>query len=229
MPPPDQGHEDARHFVYDDPDFDARSAAARSLRRLGNALVRHRATADELGEIRDLADRLVDDLVERPRSPRPTDYLARRYTDPRPPDGAEVIAFSDRPLSGPANPMGSEVDMRRHGEGVRARVVFGAAFESAPERAHGGAIASMVDDAMGYLMVVIGVAAYTARLEIDYRGGVPVDAPVWFEAHEVERDGRKLHVELTVREGDESGPAPDGDVLIAARGLFVVIPADRLS
>ena len=22
MPPPDQGHEDARHFVYDDPDFD---------------------------------------------------------------------------------------------------------------------------------------------------------------------------------------------------------------
>jgi len=215
--------------VYPDPDFDARSVAAASLRRLGNALVRHRATHAELAEIQDAADRLADRLVDREPSPRPTDYLARRYTDARPPDGAEVIAFSDRPLSGPANPLGSDVDMRRHGEGVRARVIFGAAFESAPQRAHGGAIASMVDDAMGYLMVVLGVAAYTARLEIDYKGGVPVDSPVWFEAHESAREGRKLHVDLTVRGGDDHGPDPDGEVLIAASGLFVLIPPERLS
>ena len=174
-----------------------------------------------------LADRLQARLVARPAIPRPDDYLARRYSDPRPPDGAAVIAFSDRPFSGPASPMGFEVDLRRRGDSARARVIFGAAFESAPQRAHGGAISAAVDDVMGYLMVIIGVAAYTARLEVDYLAGVPVDEPLWFEAAETERDGRKLHVELTVRPGDESGPSPDADPLIRAHGLFVIVPPER--
>ncbi len=214
--------------MYPDPDLAPRSRAARALRRLGNALVRYRADEAELTTLEQTADELASRLESRAAVPRPDDYLARRYTDPRPADGAEVVAFSDRPFSGPTNPMAFEVEMRRHGETTRSRVIFGAAFESAPLRAHGGAVAAAVDDAMGYLMVVIGVAAYTARLEIDYRGPVPVDEPVWFEAEEIGREGRKLHVGLTVRPGDGSGPDADAEPLITARGLFVIVPPDRL-
>lgn len=214
--------------MYPDPQLLPRSGAAGALRRLGNALVRHRTDPSTLAAVESWAAELAELLERGEPVQRPNDYLARRYTDPRPPDGAELVAFSDRPFSGPTNPMGFDVELRRHGEGVRARVVYGAAFESAPGRAHGGAISAAVDDVMGYLMVAMGVAAYTARLEIDYLGGVPVDQPVWFEANEVERDGRKLHVELTARSGDDRAPNPAEEPLIRARGLFVIIPPHRL-
>ena len=216
------------HYVYPDPDLEVRRDAAAALRRLGNALVRHRLDDETLGQLERLAVDLAAQAETSEAMPRPSDYMARRYTDPRPPDGAGLVAFSDRPFSGPANPMGFEVDLRRRGEGVRARVVYGAAFESAPGRAHGGAISAAVDDVMGYLMVALGVAAYTARLEVNYRGGVPVDEPVWFEAWESTREGRKLSVELQVRPGDDEGPDDDAEPLITASGLFVLLPPDRV-
>ena len=217
------------HLIYQDPQFSARSRAASALRRLGNAFVRHRVNEDELASMEEWA-RLPAEALERSHPvPRPSDYFERRYTDPRPSDGSEVIAFSDRTFSGPANPMGVEVELRRDGEGVISRVIFGAAFESAPGRVHGGAVSALVDDTMGYLMIVLGEAAYTARLAVDYQGGVPIDTPVWFRAHEASREGRKLTVTLTVSPDKEGVPDADADPLITAEGLFIipnVVPSD---
>ena len=215
------------HLIYSDPQFAERSAAARALRRLAHAFVRHRTDPETLAEIAAWAEATAERLEAGSAPvPRPADYFARRYIDPRPPDGAEVMAFSDRAFSGPANPTAMDVDMRRRGEGVRATATFGAAFESAPGRVHGGAVCAVVDDVLGYLMVCLGIAAYTARLEIDYRGGVPIDEPVIYDARETRRDGRKSHVELAVRAADA---APDAPPLIEATGLFVIVTADQLS
>ena len=221
-PPPD-------HYVYGDPQLEPRIEAAAALRRLGHALVRHRTDDASLSLLARTADEATDQLNRTAEVPRPDDYMARRYIDDRPLDGARVTAFSDRPFSGPSNPMGFEVDLRRHGEACRARIVFGAAFESAPGRAHGGAISAAVDDVMGYLMVILGVAAYTARLEVDYLAGVPVDQPVWFAAAESARDGRKLHVDLTARTGSWIEPDLDSPALVAAHGLFVVVPPENFA
>lgn len=215
------------HLIYPDPQFVERSAAAGSLRRLAHAFVRYRTDSQTLADITAWAERTAEQL-EAGSAPvaRPADYFARRYTDPQPAEGAEVMAFSDRAFSGPANPTAMEVDMRRDGDGVRAVVTFGAAFESAPGRAHGGSVCAVVDDVLGYLMVCLGIAAYTARLEIDYRGGVPIDEPVIFTGREIRREGRKSHVELTVRVGNTPDSAPP---LIEAVGLFVIVPPDQLA
>ena len=215
---------DDLHLIYPDPQLDERSAAAGSLRRLAHAFVRYRTDSQTLADITAWAERTVEQL-EAGSAPvaRPADYFA---TDPRPAEGAEVMAFSDRAFSGPANPTAMEVDMRRDGNGVRAVVTFGAAFESAPGRAHGGSVCAVVDDVLGYLMVCLGIAAYTARLEIDYRGGVPIDEPVIFTGREIRREGRKSHVELTVRAGNTPDSAPP---LIEAAGLFVIVPPDQLA
>ncbi len=214
------------HLIYPDAQLAERSAAAGALRRLAHAFVRHRTDAETLAEIAAWADATAERLEAGSAAvPRPADYFARRYTDPRPPDGAEVMAFSDRAFSGPANPTAMDVDMRRHGEGVRAAVTFGAAFESAPGRVHGGAVCAVVDDVLGYLMVCLGIAAYTARLEIDYRGGVPIDEPVTYDARETSREGRKSQVELTVH---TAGAPPDAPPLIEAAGLFVIVTAEQL-
>ena len=210
------------HLIYPDSQFLLRSRSAEALRRLGNAFVRHRISDSELETLTEWAAIAVSNFERSDPIPRPTDYFERRYSDPPPIDGAEVIAFSDRTFSGPANPMGVEVELRRAGNRVLSKVVFGAAFESAPGRVHGGAVSALVDDTMGYLMVVIGEAAYTARLEVDYRGGVPVDYPVWFEAWEASREGRKLKVELTVRQDNDGAPDQLADPLITAEGLFII-------
>ena len=215
------------HLIYPDAQLAERSAAAGALRRLAHAFVRHRTDPETLAEIAAWAEVTAERLEAGSAPvPRPTDYFARRYTDPRPADGAEVMAFSDRAFSGPANPTAMEVDMRRDGDGVRAQVTFGAAFESAPGRAHGGSVCAVVDDVLGYLMVCLGIAAYTARLEIDYRGGVPIDEPVIFSGREIRREGRKSHVALSVR---AASATPDAPPLIEATGLFVIVTADRLA
>ncbi|WP_420608850.1 hotdog domain-containing protein [Candidatus Poriferisodalis sp.] len=215
------------HLIYPDTQLAERSAAAGALRRLAHAFVRHRTDPETLAEIAAWAEATAGRLEAGSAPvPRPADYFARRYTDPRPADGAEVTAFSDRAFSGPANPTAMEVDMRRDGDGVRALVTFGAAFESAPGRAHGGSVCAVVDDVLGYLMVCLGIAAYTARLEIDYRGGVPIDEPVIFAGRETRREGRKSHVELAVR---AASAAPDAPPLIEANGLFVIVTADQLA
>ena len=215
------------HLIYPDPQLEERSAAAGALRRLAHAFVRHRTDPQTLGGIAAWAEAAAEQL-EASSAPvaRPADYFARRYVDPPPPDGAEVMAFSDRAFSGPANPTAMEVDMRRHGDGVRATATFGAAFESAPGRVHGGAVCAVVDDVLGYLMVCLGIAAYTARLEIDYRGGVPIDEPVIFDGRETRREGRKSHVSLTVQAADVPDGAPP---LIEAAGLFVIVAEDQLA
>ena len=210
------------HMVYEDPQFVARSRAAAALRRLGNAFVRHRFSDDELTSLADWAAATAQSLERSDPVSRPSDYFERRYSDPRPVDGAEVIAFSDRTFSGPANPMGVEVVIKRNDDRVISRVVFGAAFESAPGRTHGGAVSALVDDTMGYLMIVLGEAAYTARLEVDYRGGVPIDVPVWFQAWVSNRDGRKLVVDLTVSPDKDGAPDHSADPLITAEGLFII-------
>ena len=46
-----------------------------------------------------------------------------------------------------------------------------------------------------------------------------------FEGRETRREGRKSHVELTVRTGD----APDAPSLIEATGLFVIVTAEQLA
>ncbi len=218
---------DGLHLIYPDPQLAERSTAAGALRRLAHAFVRHRTDPETLAQIAAWADATAQQLeAASPPVTRPEDYFARRYIDPPPPDGAEVMAFSDRAFSGPANPTAMEVDMRCDGDGVRATVTFGAAFESAPGRAHGGSVCAVVDDVLGYLMVCLGIAAYTARLEIDYRGGVPIDEPVVFSGRETRREGRKSHVELTVH---AASAAPGAPPLIEATGLFVIVTADRLA
>ena len=68
---------------------------------------------------------------------RADDYQARRYTIAPPRDGDRLISFSDRPVSGPANPTATDLIVWRDGDVVRAVARFGRLAEASPGRAHG--------------------------------------------------------------------------------------------
>ena len=81
--------------------------------------------------------------------------------------------------------------------------------------AHGGAIALAFDSVLGYTSAVLTGGPYqrTAYLHVNYRKIVPVETTLQVDAALTKDEGRKIFVEVTVRDGDE--------VLTDGEALFV--------
>jgi acyl-coenzyme A thioesterase PaaI-like protein len=200
----------------------ARTDAAAALRQLSEALVAHDADDALLDDVATWATEVAGRVRSGHRLDRAADYMHRRYTDPRPPEGRVLITSSDRPVSGPANPSAVTVTVRRVGAEAWAEVVFDRRFESAPGRVHGGVTAAVFDDLMGYVQVIDGVAAYTRELHVRYLAAVPTHTPIEIKARTVERTDRRSTVTAEAR-------VIGRDVIVAdARGVFAVVPLGRL-
>jgi len=208
------------HIIYPDPFFAERRRAATAMRAAGNALVGHHQEPEVLGELADLLEGFVERLEQGAARARPEDYMRRRLTDPSPADGSELLAFVDRTVSGPANPFATEMSLHIDREDMVGTVVFGSAFESAPQRAHGGMVSAVVDDVIGHLMIAKGIPAYTAELTVRYLAGVPLHEPIEFRARIRSFEGRKIVIEAEGR--------ADEVRFVEAESLFITIPPDRL-
>ncbi|MBA3372513.1 MAG: hypothetical protein M3493_08630 [Actinomycetota bacterium] len=152
----------------------AREQAAAALRRLGHAVVGHEADAALLLRIAELADSTAAGVETRTARSRPVEVMKRRLWEQPPADGAPMSHFPECVVSGQANPMGVGIHVRRDGEAAVAAFNLGPAFEGAPGRAHGGVVAAVFDDVMGYVLVVHRVPAFTGRLTVNYRAPVPL-------------------------------------------------------
>jgi acyl-coenzyme A thioesterase PaaI-like protein len=135
------------------------------------------------------------------------------------PEGAPIGTFPDCVVSGDANPMGLDVQFFREGDEAVSRTVLGAAFEGAPNRAHGGVVAAIFDDLMGFVLTIHESPAYTAELTVRYRRPTPVGEEIEFRARLVDRRGRRLHI---VAEATDAA----GTKIATADGLFITIPRE---
>ena len=116
---------------------------------------------------------------------------------------------------GPDNPASLGLQIQLEGERAFARLRLGPNHEGAPGFAHGGAIATALDDTLGTLLLALGRLAVTASLHVEYRApvllGRDLDLEAWCEGI----DGRKIRLAGEVRE--------DGRVLAEARALFIEV------
>lgn len=203
----------------------SRVQAAELLRRLGHAFVGHDAPDDVFVELCAAVDPLVARIEASPERDRSMMSLAGMagsslFGEP-PGDGERLSHFPDCVVSGAANPMGTAIAVRREGDDAVAEVVLGAAFEGAPGRAHGGVVAAIFDDVMGYQLSILKVPAFTGRLEITYRAPTPIEVPLVFRARVDAREERKLRMSARAH-------ADDGKALIAeAIATFIIIPLER--
>jgi acyl-coenzyme A thioesterase PaaI-like protein len=110
--------------------------------------------------------------------------------------------------------------VHRDGMEAVARLRLGPAFEGAPRRAHGGTVAAIFDDVMGYVLVLHRTPAYTGQLTVRYHAPVPVGEEVTARARLQGRDGRKLRIGAEMLVGDA--------VVAEGQGVFVAIPPERL-
>lgn len=103
--------------------------------------------------------------------------------------------------------------------GVEGRVHFDRRQEGAPGFAHGGAVATVLDDAFGSVLVVVEKPAVTANLTVDFRAPVFLDRDLLVHAWCERIEGRKIHLAGELRE--------HRTVLAEARALFVEVDIDH--
>ncbi|HEY2214771.1 MAG TPA: PaaI family thioesterase [Acidimicrobiales bacterium] len=199
----------------------ARALAAASLRRLSNAIIDHEVDDALLNELTATVDAIL---------PRVASGAERVHTLlARGPDAfrsggasgdiepASNSTFSDSIVSGLTNPMGIGAQLQLLQNEAHLTVTLGSAFEGAPGRAHGGIVAALIDEAMGFALSASGITAFTGRLTLTYRAPTPVGELLQGHARVAHRQGRKLTITAELRCGET--------LLAEAEGLFIVVEA----
>lgn len=123
---------------------------------------------------------------------------------------------------GPDAAEGYHLQVRREGDEMVAEHVFEERHSGAPGIAHGGAVATVVDDVLGYLLYVVKAPGVTRRLEVDYLKPVLTGVPYVVRGRLDRRDGRKLWVSCECTD-------PDGVVAFRATGLFIVVDVSHFA
>ncbi len=123
---------------------------------------------------------------------------------------------------GPDNPHGYQLKVRREGDEVVTEHTFAEQHSGAPGIAHGGAVATVVDDVLGFLLFVVRIAGVTRHLEVEYLKPVLTGVPYVVRARVDSRDGRKLWVSCACT-------SPDGTVTFTAKALFLEVTLEHFA
>lgn len=117
---------------------------------------------------------------------------------------------------GGQNPCGLRLKAWRDGQDIRGTVTFAEHHSGAPAYAHGGAVATAIDDCLGYLMYLAQQPAVTAKLELNYRRPVLLNVRYELHAWMVALEGRKIRTAIEMRD-------PSGELAAEATGLFIIV------
>lgn len=193
----------------------ARIRLGAAVRRLGHLAIGRESSLDRMNTVASELERIADELDSDPRRVRDLSHFGKSLQI-APKDGDRLASHLGRPGSGAGSPHGLDMTVHRDGDRVRARFVFGAADEGPPLRAHGGMVALAFDDALGFVLNMHQIIAYTGRLSISYKAGSPLETPLVITAWLDRREGRKLFIESELRED-----RPDAELIATCSAIFV--------
>jgi uncharacterized protein (TIGR00369 family) len=104
---------------------------------------------------------------------------------------------------------------------VSCRIRLAPRFAGPPGYAHGGIIATILDEVMAKLNKLHGVVAVTGHLAVDYLRPVPLGQLIRLEAREVRISGRRRF-----REAEIIGRS--GEMLARGQGVFITIDPEKM-
>jgi acyl-coenzyme A thioesterase PaaI-like protein len=119
---------------------------------------------------------------------------------------------------GLANLFGLQMELEASENGVSGRFFVKQDHQGPPGFAHGGVIATALDEAMALLVHAEGTHALTRRLEVDLLGPVPVGSFATVTAWVESRDENRLELRAEL-----SGPEAGGRPLARAGGTFALM------
>ena len=194
----------------DDQTRKASQHLAEELRRIIARLAVVRPPAEQLERAAEAAAAFADQLGELPERTRSWEIIEAGLL-PR-----DFVAFS--PVSGRSNPLSPPVQLRvvpgqddaagKHR--IEGEVTFGPQYEGPPGHVHGGWLAAMFDELLGFAQLSPG---FTAYLHVNYRKPTPLNTTLSLQAWVDSIEGRKRIVR---------GECFVDDVMVAdAEGLFI--------
>ena len=120
-------------------------------------------------------------------------------------------------VCGKRNPNGLHLDFESEGlAGVRTTYTIPDRFQGFAGIAHGGILATILDECMVNTAWLRGVAAVTARFEVRLRQPVPIGRPVTFRAHIAKESAKGFEVEARAE-------LDDGTVVAEGKGLLIKV------
>jgi len=124
---------------------------------------------------------------------------------------------------GPANPGGLKLKfiLSPGGDSYLCEFELAAEFGGPPGHAHGGIIATILDEAMGKANKLKSKVALTRRIEVDYLRPVPLGQRLVAEGRVILVRGRALYNRAELR-------SAQGEVLARSRGKFMAIDAEKM-
>ena len=126
---------------------------------------------------------------------------------------------SHSPVTGPLNAVASIVTLSSTDTEVVADVTFGDAYEGPPGHVHGGLIAAIFDEVLGFAQALSGAPGMTGKLEVTYRSPTPLHTPLRVVGCFDRVDGRKIFTTGTIHAGDR--------LCAEAKGLFISVRPER--
>jgi acyl-coenzyme A thioesterase PaaI-like protein len=199
-----------------DPVYDAaRIRLGAAVRRLGHAAIGHESSLDEMNAAAAELERIADRLESDPRRVRDLSHFGKSLQNVAL-DGERLASHLGRPGSGAGSPHGLDMVVHRDGDRIRARFHFGPADEGPPQRAHGGMVALAFDDALGFVLNMHQIIAYTGQLSVRYLGGSPLGTPLVITAWLDRRERRKLFIESELRED-----RPEAPLIATCSAIFI--------
>jgi acyl-coenzyme A thioesterase PaaI-like protein len=179
---------------------------ADELRRIINRLALVRPPAPESAAAADAASDFADRLGRMPERAGAWE-VSEAGMEPR-----DFVEHS--PLSGRSNPLAPPIFAEFVDDPeesyVKGWVTFGAAYEGPPGHVHGGFVAAMFDELLGFAQQDSG---FTGRLTVHYRRPTPLHKELSIKAWADREEGRKRFIKGTCHLGDT--------LLTEAEGLFI--------
>ncbi|MGV9858934.1 PaaI family thioesterase [Gordonia sp. NPDC003425] len=102
---------------------------------------------------------------------------------------------------------------------VETEMTVEARMEGGPGVIHGGILSTAMDEVMGTAPLLVGPAAITVHLEVDFIAPVPIGSTLHLRARILGKQRRKIYVEAIGHLGDPQQPVAVG------HSIFVTIDA----
>lgn len=122
---------------------------------------------------------------------------------------------------GKLNPAGLHLDFEVTRHSAEATYVGRREHQGYDGTLHGGIVAALLDETMGWAIFHQGIWGVTAKLDVTYRRPVPVGEELRVRGEVVRDRGRAIEIRGTVAR------ASGGEVLAEADGLFLRMPDER--
>lgn len=194
--------------------------AGAAIRNVGHAFVGREMTLEQIDRLSTVLEGLADELW--PGGRRTRTVIDLPFPAEGIPQGRIAPDYSDRPISGGASPWGLDVELHRDGDEIVATAMLRSAHEGAPDRAHGGIVAALFDDVMGFVLGMLAQPAFTGELCVRYTGATPLFVPLECRCRTSGREGRKIFMT-----GELLDPS-SGEICATATSTFIAVDGYRV-